>query len=54
MTGARGAAPGYHGRMRVRGLLVDLDGTLYVGDEPVEGAARPLAGSGLPASPFVM
>src|SRR5215218_7699207 len=38
MTGARGAAPGYHGRMRVRGLLVDLDGTLYVGDEPVEGA----------------
>jgi HAD superfamily hydrolase (TIGR01458 family) len=24
--------------MRVRGLLVDLDGTLYVGDEPVEGA----------------
>ena len=31
-------APGYHWRMRVRGLLVDLDGTLYVGDEPVEGA----------------
>jgi HAD superfamily hydrolase (TIGR01458 family) len=31
-------APGYHGRMRVGGLLVDLDGTLYVGDEPVEGA----------------
>jgi HAD superfamily hydrolase (TIGR01458 family) len=31
-------ASGYHGRMRVRGLLVDLDGTLYVGDEPVEGA----------------
>ena len=30
--------PGYHGRMRVRGLLVDLDGTLYVGGEPVEGA----------------
>jgi len=26
------------GAMRVRGLLVDLDGTLYVGDEPVEGA----------------
>jgi HAD superfamily hydrolase (TIGR01458 family) len=24
--------------MRVGGLLVDLDGTLYVGDEPVEGA----------------
>ncbi|MDP8950030.1 MAG: TIGR01458 family HAD-type hydrolase [Actinomycetota bacterium] len=31
-------ASGYHGRMRVGGLLVDLDGTLYVGDEPVEGA----------------
>jgi HAD superfamily hydrolase (TIGR01458 family) len=24
--------------MRVKGLLLDLDGTLYVGDEPVEGA----------------
>ncbi|HET7272101.1 MAG TPA: TIGR01458 family HAD-type hydrolase [Rubrobacter sp.] len=35
---ARNAVCGYHGRMRVRGLLVDLDGTLYVGDEPVEGA----------------
>jgi phospholysine phosphohistidine inorganic pyrophosphate phosphatase len=31
-------APRYHGRMRVAGLLVDLDGTLYVGDEPVGGA----------------
>src|SRR5215204_1216324 len=31
-------APGYHGFMRLEGLLVDLDGTLYVGDEPVEGA----------------
>ena len=31
-------APGYYGRMRVRGLLVDLDGTLYVGDDPVRGA----------------
>jgi HAD superfamily hydrolase (TIGR01458 family) len=28
----------YYGRMRVGGLLVDLDGTLYVGDEPVQGA----------------
>lgn len=37
---ARSAVPGYHGRMRVRGLLVDLDGTLYVGDEPVEGARQ--------------
>ena len=24
--------------MHLEGLLVDLDGTLYVGDEPVEGA----------------
>jgi len=24
--------------MRIRGLLLDLDGTLYVGEEPVEGA----------------
>ena len=31
-------APGYHGPVHVKGLLVDLDGTLYVGDEPVEGA----------------
>jgi HAD superfamily hydrolase (TIGR01458 family) len=31
-------APGYHGFMRPEGLLVDLDGTLYVGDEPVVGA----------------
>jgi HAD superfamily hydrolase (TIGR01458 family) len=26
--------------MRVRGLLLDLDGTLYVGEEPVEGARK--------------
>src|SRR3712207_1754620 len=26
------------GGMRVGGLLVDLDGTLYVGDKPVKGA----------------
>jgi HAD superfamily hydrolase (TIGR01458 family) len=42
--------PGYHERMRVRGLLVDLDGTLYVGDEPVEGvrgAIDKLKASGL-------
>ena len=32
------AGRGYHGRMRIRGLLLDLDGTLYVGEEPVEGA----------------
>jgi HAD superfamily hydrolase (TIGR01458 family) len=45
-----GVARGYHGRMRIRGLLVDLDGTLYVGDEPVEGARetiRRLESSGL-------
>jgi HAD superfamily hydrolase (TIGR01458 family) len=29
--------------MRVAGLLVDLDGTLYVGDEPVEGAREAIA-----------
>lgn len=28
--------------MRLKGLLVDLDGTLYVGDEPVEGARSAL------------
>jgi HAD superfamily hydrolase (TIGR01458 family) len=36
--------------MRLKGLLVDLDGTLYVGDEPVEGAheaIRKLKSSGL-------
>jgi HAD superfamily hydrolase (TIGR01458 family) len=26
--------------MRVRGILLDLDGTLYVGEEPVEGACE--------------
>jgi HAD superfamily hydrolase (TIGR01458 family) len=26
--------------MRVKGFLLDLDGTLYVGDEPVEGASE--------------
>jgi HAD superfamily hydrolase (TIGR01458 family) len=31
-------APGYHGRVHANGLLVDLDGTLYVGNEPIEGA----------------
>ena len=30
--------PGYYGCMRLKGLLVDLDGTLYVGDEPIPGA----------------
>jgi HAD superfamily hydrolase (TIGR01458 family) len=38
----RGSSCGYHRRMRVGGLLVDLDGTLYVGDEPVEGAREAL------------
>lgn len=40
--GVRDGAPAgrgsYHGRVHVMGLLVDLDGTLYVGNEPVEGA----------------
>lgn len=36
--------------MRIRGLLIDLDGTLYVGDVPVEGAreaVESLKGSGI-------
>jgi HAD superfamily hydrolase (TIGR01458 family) len=41
-TSVRDRSRGYHGRMRVWGLLVDLDGTLYVGDEPVEGAREAL------------
>ena len=28
----------YHRRMHLEGLLIDLDGTLYVGDEPIPGA----------------
>ncbi len=28
--------------MELKGLLVDLDGTLYVGDSPVEGAGEAL------------
>ena len=38
--------------MRLMGLLVDLDGTLYVGDEPVEGARD--AVESLKASGFVL
>lgn len=41
----------YHGGMRVRGLLLDLDGTLYVGASPVPGALDAigrLKGAGLP------
>jgi HAD superfamily hydrolase (TIGR01458 family) len=34
---------GYHGGMRVKGLLLDLDGTLYVGDEAVPGAREAVA-----------
>ena len=47
---ASAAFPGYHARMRVEGLLLDLDGTLHVGGEPVEGAREAvarLAASGL-------
>ena len=32
----------YHGSVRVRGLLVDLDGTLYTNDGPVRGANEAL------------
>jgi HAD superfamily hydrolase (TIGR01458 family) len=37
-------ASGYHGRVHLEGLLVDLDGTLYVGNEPVEGAREAVDG----------
>jgi HAD superfamily hydrolase (TIGR01458 family) len=33
----------YHGGMRVSGLLLDLDGTLYVGSEAVPGAREAVA-----------
>ncbi len=32
----------YIATMEIEGLLIDLDGTLYVGDEPVEGAKEAL------------
>ncbi len=38
--------------MRLKGLLVDLDGTLYVGDEPVAGAREALGS--LEASGFAL
>jgi HAD superfamily hydrolase (TIGR01458 family) len=44
------AGRGYHARMRVGGLLLDLDGTLYVEDEPIQGAREAierLASAGL-------
>ena len=47
---AYGLAPGYHGHVHLEGLLVDLDGTLYVGEEPVAGAreaVKRLEASGL-------
>ena len=37
--------------MRVMGLLVDLDGTLYVGNEPVEGASEAVERLQASASP---
>src|SRR5918994_3914694 len=40
---ARSVAGVYHGRMRLGGLLIDLDGTLYVGGEPVAGAREAVA-----------
>lgn len=36
-------APFYPAEMNVKGLLLDLDGTLYTGNEPVEGARETLA-----------
>ena len=40
---ARGVDGVYHRRMRLAGLLIDLDGTLYVGGEPVAGAREAVA-----------
>ena len=34
--------PGYHRPVRIKGLLVDLDGTLYTNNGPIEGAPEAL------------
>jgi HAD superfamily hydrolase (TIGR01458 family) len=34
--------PGYHCPVRIKGLLVDLDGTLYTNNGPIEGAPEAL------------
>ncbi len=47
---ARADHSGYDTRVRIKGLLFDLGGTLYVGNEPVEGArdaVRDLGGLGV-------
>ena len=35
---ARGVSPYYDACMGIKGLMLDLDGTLYVGEEPIAGA----------------
>jgi ribonucleotide monophosphatase NagD (HAD superfamily) len=35
---AGGVSPHYDACMGIKGLMLDLDGTLYVGEEPVAGA----------------
>ena len=32
----------YHGTVRVKGVLIDLDGTLYTNSGPIEGAREAL------------
>ena len=41
-TGASRASPYYYCPVRVEGLLIDLDGTLYTNDGPVDGAHEAL------------
>jgi HAD superfamily hydrolase (TIGR01458 family) len=38
----RGDPPGYHCPVRIKGLLMDLDGTLYTNNGPIEGAREAL------------
>ena len=44
-------APGrpsyYYWPVRIEGLLIDLDGTLYTNDGPIEGARAKLPAAGL-------
>ncbi len=38
----RADSPGYHCPVRIKGLLMDLDGTLYTNNGPIEGAREAL------------
>jgi phospholysine phosphohistidine inorganic pyrophosphate phosphatase len=42
LASRRGILPGYHCLVRVTGLLIDLDGTLYTNKGPIEGAREAL------------